>query len=142
MISSTFYSKIYFHSNNSLFYNEYAVILIFLCTAVLILFALWSVLETRKNKLPRPKKVKEINKEPVDIFQTRVLMYTDHEDGNKTLSLLKVYVEGCKYISDWSKNYTKRHVGVTIENSPLPVGYHKVGIIHPSNANHSSELCN
>ena len=36
MISSIFFSKIYFHSNNSLFYNEYAVILIFLCIATIL----------------------------------------------------------------------------------------------------------
>ena len=133
MISSTFYSKIYFHSNNSLFYNEYAVIL--------VLFALLSILEMRKNKLPRPKtpkKIKEPNKKPVDIFKQRMIMYTDYEDGDKTLPLLKVYVEGCKYLRDWSKNYTKQHVRVTIENSPLPVGSHKVGIIHPNNANQAS----
>jgi NADH-quinone oxidoreductase subunit A len=36
MISSIFFSKNYFHLNNSLFYNEYTVILIFLSIAIVL----------------------------------------------------------------------------------------------------------
>ena len=36
MISSIFFSKTYLHSNSSLFYNEYTVILIFLFVAIFL----------------------------------------------------------------------------------------------------------
>ena len=36
MISSIFISKNYYHSNDSLFYNEYSVVLIFLFVAIIL----------------------------------------------------------------------------------------------------------